>query len=133
MGLIQDYLNFLSNGGLLPYFAQGLGYLRDRLLPPAPATNSVSPPYTPPFLGGQCPAPYSISFYQTMSDGGTVYYYVNAGFPNDAPPNDTEKKNAFTTTGAVQSISWSGVGLSGFGAINIVINGSNPTKYLATV
>lgn len=124
MGLIQDYLGFLSNGGLIPYFAQGLSYLRDRLLPPAPATNSVSPPYTPPFLGGQCNAAYSVSFYQTMSDGGTVYYYVNAGFPNDSPPNDTEKKNAFVTDGAIQSITWSGVGLSGFGAINIVINGS---------
>lgn len=86
--------------------------------------NGNNATYTPPFLGGQCNKPYSVSFYQRFSDGTTLYYYTRSGFPSASPPSLSESQNAFLSTGAISSISWSGAGLSGFGTIDIFINGS---------
>lgn len=60
MSLLSDYAAFLSNGGLLPYFAQGANYLAGLLLGDPPATTPQSPSYTPPFTGGQCSFNYAV-------------------------------------------------------------------------
>ena len=54
---------------LAPYVLGGLDYLRRLLFPPAPSTQSVSPPYTPPFAGGQCLVQYTVNYNTFNPDG----------------------------------------------------------------
>lgn len=59
------------------------GYLVRNLLFGAPESTSYTPPWTPPFTGGQCPIYYSVfvSFFINNTDGGGVRWTgeVNIG------------------------------------------------------
>lgn len=59
----------LPLAAIATYALGGLDYLRRLLLPPAPSTNPVAPPYNPPFLGGQCEINYRIPYSIRGADG----------------------------------------------------------------
>lgn len=79
-----------------------------------------------PFTGGQCATPYAIVFFQTYANGNTRYYVGSgsASSGQSTPPTPTQLRDSFNTSGAVSSITWSGAGLTFFGQINVVVNGS---------
>lgn len=47
-------------------------YLRRNLLPEVSETEPVGNPYTPPFEGGQCEVPYTLTFKSTNAAGGNL-------------------------------------------------------------
>lgn len=74
MGLLQNYVEFLKNGGLIPYAAKGLDYLRRSILGDPPSTSPVAPPYTPPFTGGQCAKKYNVAINVNLASGGLLVF-----------------------------------------------------------
>lgn len=59
---------------LLPYALGALEYLLRPLLAPAPITQPVAAPYTPPFAGGQCADLYNVTVrrYYTRTNSGEL-------------------------------------------------------------
>ena len=75
----------LPLAALAAYALGGLDYLRGLLLSPAPPTESVANPYTPPFTGGQCtgnPNRGYMVFITRFYNPNTMEEYVN---PNPVP------------------------------------------------
>lgn len=72
MDLLQQYAQFLANGGLIPYILTGLEYLRRAISGDAPVTTGVAESYTPPFTGGQCCTSYNVVYNvkKAPSEGG---------------------------------------------------------------
>jgi len=57
------------------YLLGGLDYLRRLILPDAPNTEGVKPPFTPPFLGGQCRKGANIGYWYIP----TSYFNIEQG------------------------------------------------------
>ena len=63
----------LAAFGFLDGLASGaFDYLNRALLPSAPTTNPLSPPYTPPFTGGQCYTSYNVDYSVPSNAGGFI-------------------------------------------------------------
>lgn len=95
---IAPVLGFLRSA--LPYALLFLRGLPD-LLAPKPIT--AAPPYTPPFVGGQCNEDYWVQVVLYTNEGGVVYQWTNgsaSGNPDGNPPNSTTP-----ISGGVKSIS----------------------------
>ena len=117
------------------WITAALPWLRDRaeefgdflrsipsLLAPKPST--LSPPYTPPFLGGQCNENYWVQVVLKTNEGGIVYQWTTgsaSGNPDGNPPNSTTP-----VSGGVKSISSV---LQSNGANVTIVGGSSSVSF----